>query len=386
MLFRAALLLQLALVCSTSVASAAPVYRAQISERWRIDGDSEDLIVGTIVDAVTDLSGVTYLLDYRLQHVLVVGSNGESLRLIGGEGDGPGETRHAGRLFLEEDQRIGLLDVLSSKISWLDTGGRPLSSTNVRFRSDGSGVFGTYDARICGGGYVAAFMQQNTTGEEGRFQVTLAYVRDIDTEPLVMLQAPDKASGRRGPIDDEADLYNFVWNCWDVSRQGNVFVAPSRDTDEIAVYSINEGYLHTFDTGVERRLRTEEEVEIVSQRFVESGQQQGAVKIADADPYFAHIWCDEGGRVWVYAPSSKRNGASEVFCQYDVFLPSGELVYSVELVGPWDRRFDECYMLNSGSMVIVENARSGRFVSGEDLGDGSSGLSIVRCEYDLPER
>jgi hypothetical protein len=386
MLFRAALLLQLAFVCSTGVALAAPVYRAQILERWRIAGESEDLIVGTIVDAVADSSGVTYLLDYRLQHVLVVGSNGESLRRIGGEGDGPGETRHAGRLFLVEDQRIGLLDVLSSKISWLDTMGRPLSSTNVRFRSDGSGVFGTYDARICGDGYVAAFMQQNTTGEEGRFQVTLAYVRNVDTEPLVMLQVPDKASGRRGPVDDESDHYNFVWNCWDVSQQGNVFVAPSRDKDEIAVFSVAEGHLHTFDTGVERRPRTEEEVEIASQRFVELGRQRGAVKIADADPYFEHIWCDEDGRAWVYAPSSKRNGADEVFRRYDVYLPSGELVYSVELVGPWERRFDECYMLSSGSMVIVENARSSRPGSGEDLGDGSSGLSIVRCEFELPER
>lgn len=386
MVIRAALLLQITLVCSAGVAIAAPVYQAQISERWRIDGDSEDFLVGTIVDAVEDSSGATYLLDYRLQHVLVVNSNGELLRLIGGEGDGPGETRHAGRLILMEDQRIGLLDVLSSKVSWIDTEGHPLASTNVRLRSDGSGVFGTYDARICSDGYVAAFMQPNTTSDEGRFQVTLAYVRGEDTDPLVLLQVPDKASSRRGPVDDEADLYNFAWNCWDVSRQGNVFVAPSRDKGEVEVFSLIDGHSRTFDAGVERRPRTAEEVAIASQRFVESGRQPGTVKIADADPYFEHIWCDEDGRVWTYSPSPKRISDGEVFRRYSVFLPSGELVYSVELVGPWDRRFDECFMLNSRSMVIVENARSGRPASGEGLGDGSSGLSIIRCEFDLPER
>ncbi len=362
----------IAFMWCTNLAFAEPVYRGRLTERWSIDGDSEDLLVGTIVDAKSDQSGVTYLLDYTLQHVLAIGTDGGLLLLIGGEGDGPGETRHAGRLFLVENKKIGLLDLLSSKISWLDLDGNPLPSTNIRLNSDGSGVFGTWDTRIVGDGYVAAFWQRNTTGQEGRFQITLAYVPDDGKEPVILLQMPDKTAASRGPVENEADEYNFVWNSWDVNRKGDVFAALSRDSDDISVFSLSGEKVRTFSTGVERRPRTKEEIEKVSKHFVKIGNQEGAVKIAQFDPYFDHVWCDEEGNVWTNTPSRKEDNADDVFLRYEVFSPEGKLIYGVELEGPWARIYDHSFLLNSRSMIIVENGGGGR----SDLESDEHSLSV----------
>jgi hypothetical protein len=212
-------LVQLAIIMSATIAPAAPPpLTATLTEQWRLTESDDSPLIGDIIDAATDAAGNTYLLDFKLQTVIVIDPKGAFLRTIGGPGDGPGETRMPSRVFVEPDGRVGLLDAMSSRLVWFDAAGQPASGGHLRLNADGSGTLVTYDARRIAGGYVAAFMVADPSKQTRAFQTVLARVPDDGTAPVILYRAPDTAASLVGPPTKEAEFYNFVWNAWAVSR------------------------------------------------------------------------------------------------------------------------------------------------------------------------
>ena len=65
-----------------------------LRELWRAGGDDEEeILMGVITDALLAPDGSLLLLDRQLGHILVYSPEGEFLRIMSGEGDGPGEVR-----------------------------------------------------------------------------------------------------------------------------------------------------------------------------------------------------------------------------------------------------------------------------------------------------
>jgi hypothetical protein len=73
---------------------AHPPRTVQLEELWRVGGEDGELLFGAIVGTTTDPDGNVYLLDHHLKHVEVISPDGEHLRTLSGEGDGPGEIRN----------------------------------------------------------------------------------------------------------------------------------------------------------------------------------------------------------------------------------------------------------------------------------------------------
>ncbi len=106
------------LLCSAfSPADAAPVPHTiddngpaegvqplTLRELWRVGGEDEDLILGRVSDLEMHPDGSVYILDHQLCHVVVISTDGEHLRNISREGDGPGEMRQPmGLVFLTDE-------------------------------------------------------------------------------------------------------------------------------------------------------------------------------------------------------------------------------------------------------------------------------------------
>ena len=65
----------------------------ELTECWRITEDPDEPLVGLIVDVSYDSAGNICLLDYQVKTVWVYSKEGDLIRNIGREGDGPGEFR-----------------------------------------------------------------------------------------------------------------------------------------------------------------------------------------------------------------------------------------------------------------------------------------------------
>ena len=365
-----------------TMATTPIVVTGTLEQKWCLGGESDNHVVGLIIDAVGDDEGNIYLLDYRFQVVFVISPEGDLVRTIGGLGDGPGETRSASRLFSKNDGKIGIVDMRTSKISWLSTLGIPLSTTSLRLNSDGSGVLALYDARIYDGGYVAAFMRQNPNKNGARIQIALAQILDEGPEAKIIFTAPDKMISRRGPIDSEVDSYNFVHNCWDVSANGEVFIAPDRDSNSIEVFS-NNGKSHAgFNVACERSERTRFEKQKVIEAF---GAGDRKFKVADFDPFFSHVWCDENGQVWTCSPGREKQENSTTYLQYDVFTSLGDHQYRIDIESPRGNTFSpstaSLFIIDSSRVVIIEKEGAGNTWNSDCQLQGESEF-VIGC-YEL---
>ncbi len=353
-----------------------------LEQKWCLSGESDKHVIGLIVDAVGDAEGNVYLLDYSFQVVFVISLEGDLVRTIGGLGDGPGETRSASLLFFKGSEKIGIVDMKTAKISWLSTLGIPLSTTSLRLNSDGSGVLALYDARIFNSGYVAAFMRQNPNKNGARIQIALAQIPDEESETKILFTAPDIMASSRGPIESETDSYNFVYNCWDVSAAGEVFIAPDRDKNSIEVFSNSGKNQIGFNVACKRSKRTRFEKDRIIEAFAAEDRE---FEVADFDPFFSHIWCDEDGQVWTCSPAREKQENSTVYLQYDVFSNSGDHQYRIDIESPEGRTFSpstaSMFFIDSSRVVIIEKDGAGNTWNSDCQPHGDSEI-VIGC-YEL---
>ena len=94
----------------------------RLEELWRAGGDDE-LLLGRIEEVRLGPDGNLYLMDQQLSQVLVLSPDGEYMRTLSREGEGPGEVRRpAGMLFMP-DGNLGLLQPF--RRPWVATPGSP---------------------------------------------------------------------------------------------------------------------------------------------------------------------------------------------------------------------------------------------------------------------
>jgi len=97
----------------------------KLTEQWRIGGDDDEEIFGVITAIIADDAGNLYMLDSQLNEIKVYSANGEYLRTIGREGEGPGEFRGAFNIFMMPDGNVGVLQAFPPKIILLTPQGDP---------------------------------------------------------------------------------------------------------------------------------------------------------------------------------------------------------------------------------------------------------------------
>jgi len=101
----------------------------QAREAWRWGGDEEnDPLLGRVADAEFGPDGNAYVLDSNLSVVHVLSPEGELLRTIGGEGDGPGEFRNSGELAFLPSGDLGILEMMPGRVVVISPTGEPRTS------------------------------------------------------------------------------------------------------------------------------------------------------------------------------------------------------------------------------------------------------------------
>jgi sugar lactone lactonase YvrE len=118
-----------------------------IDEVYRVGGAAaqEWATFGRVSDVRFDRQGRLYIADSRNQRIVVVGSTGDLVRVIGRRGDGPGEFQAPSEIAVSPSGRLFVLDAIGRHYQAFDRDGRFLQRFRVPAELGRGGSFEALD-------------------------------------------------------------------------------------------------------------------------------------------------------------------------------------------------------------------------------------------------
>jgi hypothetical protein len=293
-------------------------------------------------DIAVDGSGNVYVLDSKARHIKKFGAEGNFLKLIGREGQGPGEFTRPSRLVCSRDKLV-VWDMMGMRFSLFTLDGEPIKSVRHSFAEQGN-------------------PQKMKAFPSGEFVVGIEKVHFDPKTPQdfsIVLYSPEMEQVK---IIFARQVWRNVWGIpnapnipmpfhpyvhWDLTPDGNVVIGYS-DKYEIGIYDKEVVKLasisHTYDpVKVSKNDR-----DMFLKGLIFTGQTgSGTVvkkdpppaikehmKFPEFKPAFDNIVVDSDGNILVctYGKNEK-----ERFKFFDAFDPKGNFIASVRIES--DRSF-----------------------------------------------
>ncbi len=339
------------------------VRTVHLEEVWRRGGEDDDeVLFGVIFQVQADPEGNVYLLDAQLSHVEVFDPDGEHVATLGREGDGPGEVRRPGDMYLTDDGRVGLGVSFPGRLVYVDQNGEPAGSHAIGSGDPASGGFTILRTCRGGGGRTVVGVTLAATDPEAGKQTRRSVVTDLD------------ADGQMGNIYFE-DSYELVFanlafeeteqldlalRRMTVGGDGRVYVAPEREAYRINVYAPGGGLERVIEREYPEHRRTADEIEEWRRLFAASMRGQApniAINLCDTaapiDWVFGGLWVRDDGRLWVRNSRSAVDQPDGVMLTYDVFDSEGHFVEQASMSCPGDGKEDALFFAGPDRVVLI---------------------------------
>jgi hypothetical protein len=330
-------------------------------ELWRAGGDDdEEIIFGVLSDVALDAQGNLYALDMQLSTISVFDGDGNFLRTIGREGEGPGEFRRAGQLFVTPDNKIAVAQMMPGKIVLLAPDGNPGGNFPMPAAPDG-GTLMLWDAGAAGRSVVVGtgtFVQK-----DGK----------VTTSSSLQLLAPDGAlRGKVAERSQSNDMANMNLEeksirrpVWAASADGKLFVNDTFDAYEVKFYSVDAKLARVATRDYQHRARSKEEMESGDRpRFMMRGGRGGGrggqrfeAKPSPTDPDVLLMFARDDGTLWVLSSRGGRDVPKGTIARFDVFDAAGHFVREVSIQGEGSYRADGIAIVGD-RLVVLKGLRS----------------------------
>jgi len=330
-----------------------------LEELWRIGGEDEDVIFGRIVDVERHPNGEVYILDNQMCHVVVISDNGEHLRDLSRQGDGPGELRQPMGLVFLPDDILGIGMGFPGKMVTLKLDGTPVDSRypigepvegNVGVMISIQGVDGVLVAS--GGRLVFANEGESHTM---RFLSVTDYQAD-NFNRILEKTTPMDPTGLRFV---EADAY-YIDRSWVLGPQGKIYAPMKRDSYEVSVFDKTGKLLGEFGRQNNPRKRTQDDKDDVNPLINVAGRPEGRDwDIADHDECVSRIlFNQEENTIWVLTPHGSNDQPEGILETWDVFGTDGQYLQQVAIPLGDEMNDGTCYLVGGSKLVVVKGTSS----------------------------
>jgi len=357
--------------------AAAPSQRTvDLQEIWRLGGeDDEDVLLGLISAAVLGPDGNVRLVDRQLSQVLVVGPDGELVKILGRAGEGPGELRSPHGLFLLPDGRTAVVQGFPSRVTTLRPDGTPGGEIRIGGEPEQGGFNMLRELRLCGDKLVGVRGRGVFDQARGKStQVTTMAIMDLGGRDLVKLCERTVENDLARRVFDEAAEFSEL-NTWTASRDGLIYTAPERDAWAINVRGLDGAVMRTLRRPFTPRQRDAADKAALTDGMlviVNGVRQQMESKALDHDPAILRLNAAADGRLFVTSCLQRREllppGAA---ARYDVVSPEGRFVEELTLRAPgFDREQDVVLFLDGRTFLVVTNFDQAREAMSAGLGGG----------------
>lgn len=333
------------------------LHTRQLQEMWRAGGEDDDeTIFGIVSKVLTNDDGDIFLLDQQLSEVQVYSQEGEYLRALSREGEGPGEVRSPRDMLFLPDGTLGIVQPMPGKIVKVNLDGTPSSSIVLNDPMEG-GRHALYGAQSRSGRILVC--ANDMTRKENSMART-RYLASIDEDGVEQVRYLESTIERdfRGFQWIEEDEYFVHFGRCGLAPDGRVYAAPHRDSYTIHVYRPDGALERVIEREFTPRKRTPEDVDrIKSTRRIRvrgpRGGQDIEQVISGTDPCVSRLRVDDDGSLWVLSSRGDREQPDGVFSTFDIFDPAGHFVRQVAFACPGDPQEDGFFLLGSNRAIVV---------------------------------
>jgi len=357
-------------VTNPATGFAAPATQ-KLPELWRVGGDTddEDEFFGVISDIDIDANGDVYLLDSQLNEVKVYSKEGEFIRSIGREGEGPGEFRGAVAMYFTPDDKVAVLQTMPGKIVLLTRDGTPAGDGVLPKPEDnGFQILQGGEAR---GGNTVLFLARTKFDQAANKWSRRGFLASVDNSGKLLCEYTSKDNTINM---SDAEMSDVAWDTferrWEVGQDGKVYTCNSYDDYVINVYGkdgklekvIKRDFKHTARPASEKKFM-ETVMGFFAQRIPNC-----KVTISDMNKDIENIYVRDDGSIWVLNSVGARGLPRGTMGVFDVFNPEGQFVKTVSLQGQGDP-IKDLYVFEKDRLYVVTS-----FVTAAMSAQGVTGL------------
>lgn len=354
-------------------------------ERWRVGGEDGDELFGLIPRVATDDAGNVYVLDSQMCQVSVYSPDGEKLRTLFREGEGPGEVRQPRDMLITGDGRVGVVQEFPGSVSLVKADGDPAGRLHLGGLGSNSSMtacFAAGDVILASGTHFA----NDRPGMRDRLNILETLTEDPATAVrFVSNEAVDNFA--EFVFTERHHLPPFWW-CFAATPDGTVYTVRDRDAYAIEVFAADGTPLRTITREYEPLQRTQDEYDrmvgmiqsAMNGMPVEVGIEVERTESVVADLHRG-LQLRPGGELWVLTGRGVRTRMTGVMAVYDVFDADGVFVRQEAFDAPHDGQDVGIFLSGSDRVLVVK----GYFESlAAQFGNGAT-FSPEGEEPDVPE-
>lgn len=291
----------------------------------------EDVFFVGYGEIAVDDAGCVYFLDRRAKHIKKFDPSGKFIKLIGREGQGPGEFSSPYRLACSKD-RLVVWDMMGFRFSLFTLDGDPIKSVRHSFIEEGT----PWKIKaLPSGEFVVGLEKIYRDPEKPQDYLIQLYSYDMEVEKTVYTHSVWRniwgiPNAPNIPVPFSAQVY------WDLTPDGNLVIGFS-ESYEIGIYGKDKGKLTSFTQDYKPVKVTNEDKENFFKSIVYSmdGKREETppaikehAKFPEFKPAFNGIAVDSDGNilVWPYIKDKKDEGK-----YFDAFGPQGNFIARVRI-------------------------------------------------------
>ncbi len=337
----------------------------ELKELWHRGHDDDDIFFGAVNTVETGPDGNIYVLDQQQSQVFVFDIEGNLLRILSREGEGPGESRRPEDIVFFADGTLGLAQYINGKIIRIDLEGTPLNSLMPPGYDPGEGGGGMISIRRAR--YRAGTLVINgarvVPAEEGmvRTQYLVRCSDTLETDVEYLSRTTAAVLMRDGW--NEKNNYFPSHERWDIDGIGRVMAAAERNEYRITVFEPDGEVAFTFGRKLEPLARTEAEKQEIrdSLTVIRDGERvEVEVHVENNHPAVSSLFWMVPGEIWVLNSRGDHDQKPGIMQSFDVFDTTGVFIREVAIACPGDPKEDKLIFLGNGRAALVRGAVQAR--------------------------
>ncbi|MCP4546461.1 MAG: 6-bladed beta-propeller [bacterium] len=348
-------------------------------ELWRLGGESEadEEMFGMVRQIRTDSKGNVYILDVQLNEIRIFNADGEYLRTIGQEGEGPGDFRNAMDFFITPDDRIGVIQIMPGRISMMTTDGDGLADMPLPGGQDGAMMAMIQGAQISP--ELLLISMSSTTFQEDGSNVSSQRLLACDHEGEVIKpfkeQSEESSSGMIiiSP-DDEIDYSNH----WYLSSDNRTYLAPWYHEYKIEVLDDKGDVERIITKEYKSRKRSAEQIKAIEDRYsrISFGEQSMKIDIEPDRRDISSLLVRPNGDLWILSSEGNDECQDNWYGRFDVFDSKGRFERTLSINVPYSTDYDEIILRGDRLFLMKEVNNGSRTVTSSGAGGTSTMLMM----------
>jgi hypothetical protein len=355
----------------------------ELEELWRIGGPDDDYIFGVMIDALGDEEGNVFLLDQQLSHATMVSSDGEILRELGKEGEGPGECRMPQTFCLMPDGTVGLGQRFPGRLIKVDKGGTPAGNVDIGGENSAQTGYTMLVSASYRGGTLAVGTLKQLPAETGQSRDSFLQILDDQGQVLSELaRASTYLDFGKAHFVEREMVAPFIASST-VGPDGKVYWADDRNSYSIAVSDPAGNPLRIITRDFQNPKRDKRTLDRMNALFEEQDRQlpfKTTWEVEECDQTVGELIVTADNELVVAHSRSGLDLPDGVFTRYDVFDRQGRWSHELDIRCDGNPDHDGLIWLDDGRILLVRGLQLARLTAsgnGGQVGDETDGADVM---------